>query len=190
MRLARTLGLAAGLAMVGSMGVPGVAQAAPPVENVHFENTAVGSFDDCGFTIDFNGTDSGHSLLREVEGSDGQAFLGHNNVKFRNVLTNPETGAVMVVSGQRLTKEFTARHVDGNIWEFTAHEVGQPFVVEDSEGNVVLRDRGRITLRVLFDTLGDSQPGGDTLEVEITGVHGPHPGLFVDFCAIATDLIG
>jgi hypothetical protein len=174
------------------MAVPGVAQAAPPVENVHFENHAVGSFDDCGFTIDFDGSDSGHNLVREVEGSDGQAFLGHNQVKFRNVLTNPETGAVMVVSGLRLTKEFTARHVEGDIWEFTAHEVGQPFVVEDSDGNVVLRDSGRVTLRVLFDTLGDSQPGGDTLEVEVTGVSGPHPSMDpdFDFCAIATDLIG
>jgi hypothetical protein len=106
------------------------------------------------------------------------------------VLTNPETGAFMVVRGQFLFREFTARQVSGDIWEFTAHEVGQPFVVEDSDGNVVLRDRGRVTFRAVLDTLGDSQPGGILLEEEITGVHGPHPGLSTDFCAIATDLIG
>jgi hypothetical protein len=83
-----------------------------------------------------------------------------------------------------------ARHVAGDIWEFTAHEVGSPFVVEDSAGKVVLRDRGRITLRAIFDTLGDSQPGGILLHEEITGVHGPHPGLDTDFCTIATQLIG
>jgi hypothetical protein len=69
------------------------------VENIHYENVDGGSFDDCGFTIDFESTNTGHFMVREVEGSDGQAFLGHDNVQFRNVLTNPETGAFMVVRG-------------------------------------------------------------------------------------------
>jgi hypothetical protein len=177
-------------AVVVAVAVPGMAQAAPPVENIHFEDADAGSFDDCGFTIDFDFTISGHDLVREVEGSDGQAFLGHSNVRFRNVLTNPETGAFMVVRGQFLFKEFTARQVSGDIWEFTAHEVGQPEVIEDSDGIVVQRNSGRVTRRVLFDTLGDSQPGGIVLEQEITGVHGPHPRISADFCAIVTDLIG
>ena len=175
---------------VAAVAVPGTAQAAPPLENVHYENVDVGSFDDCGFTIDFESTDTGHFMVREVEGSDGQAFLGHDNYQFRNVLTNPETGAFMVVHGRGLVKEFTARHVEGNIWEFTLQDVGQPFTIEDSEGNVVLRDIGRVTIRQLFDTLGDGQPGGELVDEEFTSVSGPHPGIDADFCAIATDLIG
>jgi hypothetical protein len=96
----------------------------------------------------------------------------------------------MVLSGHALFREVTARHVAGDIWEFTAHETGQPFVVEDSEGNLVLRDRGRATFRALFDTEGDGQPGGILLEDEVTGVPGPHPGLDIDFCELASDLIG
>ncbi|MBD0293094.1 MAG: hypothetical protein ICV70_05925 [Jiangellaceae bacterium] len=172
------------------MAASGVAQAAPPLENIHYEDVEEGSFDDCGFTIDFVSFNSGHFMVREVEGSGGQAFLGHDNFRYRIVLTNPETGASMVVRGHGLFREFTARHIEGDIWEFTAHEVGQPFVVEDSEGNVVLRDRGRLTFRAIFDTLGDSEPGGELLEEELTGMHGPHPGFFTDFCDIATDLIG
>jgi hypothetical protein len=57
-------------------------------------------------------------------------------------------------------------------------------------GNVVLRDQGRVTYRAIIDTLGDSQPGGELIEQEITSVSGPHPGLFADFCEIATNLIG
>ena len=171
------------------MAVPGTAQAAPPLENSHYDFVDVGSFDDCGFTIDFESTNTGHFMVR-VEGSDGQAFLGHDNFQFRNVLTNPETGAFMVVRGHGLFKEFTARYVAGNIWEFTAHEVGQPQTIEDSEGNVVLTESGRVTFRALFDTLGDGQPGGELLEEEITGVSGPHPGLDIDFCELASDLIG
>jgi hypothetical protein len=177
-------------ALIVGVAVPGMAQAAPPLENIHYDDVEVGSFDDCGFTIDFEITNTGHFMVREVEGSGGQAFLGHDNYQFRNVLTNPETGAFMVVYGHGLFKEFTASHVDGNIWEFTAHDVGQPITIEDSEGNVVLRDIGRVTFRALFDTLGDGQPGGELLEEEITSVSGPHPGIDTDFCAIATDLIG
>ena len=73
------------------------------------------------------------------------------------------------MSGHALFWEVTARHVARDIWEFTAHETGQPFVVEDSEGNLVLRDRGRVTFRALFDTEGDGQPGGILLEDEVTG---------------------
>lgn len=92
--------------------------------------------------------------------------------------------------GHGLFKEFTARHVAGNIWEFTAHEVGQPQTIEGSDGNVVLRDRGRVTFRAFFDTEGDGQPGGILLEEEVTGVSGPHPGLDIDFCELASGLIG
>ena len=54
----------------------------------------------------------------------------------------------------------------------------------------MLRDRGRITFRALFDTLGDGQPGGVLIEDEITGVSGPHPSLEADFCEIVTGVIG
>jgi hypothetical protein len=177
-------------ALVVAVAVPGVAQAAPPLENIHYENADAGSLDDCGLTIDFDFTESGHFMLRELNGSDSQAFLAHNNFQTREVWTNPATGAFMVFRTHGLFKDLTAHHVAGNIWEFTQHLAGQPFVIEDSDGNIVLRDRGLVTIRILFDTLGDSQPGGIVLEQEITSVHGPHPRISADLCAIVTDLIG
>jgi hypothetical protein len=180
-----------GALIVGvGVAVPGTAQAEPPLENVHYEFAETSSFDDCGFTIESNFATSGHFVVREIEGSGGQAFLGHDNYRFRDVLTNPDTGEWFVVYGHGLFKEKTGRQVEGDIWEFTAQDVGQPFVVEDSDGNVLLRDRGRVTYRALFDTLGDGQPGGELIEQEIISVSGPHPGLFADFCEIASDLIG
>lgn len=177
-------------ALISAVLAPGAAHAAPPVDHVRGEIAEAGSFDDCGFRIDFDLTARFHVLMREARDSDGQAFLGQEDFHFRNVLTNPATGAWFLVRGDAVFKEMTARHIEGDIWEFTAQEVGQAFVVENSAGEVVLRDRGRLTLRAVFDTLGDSQPGGILLEEEITGVSGPHPGLDTDFCAIATDLIG
>jgi hypothetical protein len=184
-----TTGVAA-LTVAAAMAVPSTAQAAPPLENIHYEFTDSSSFDDCGFTIESQVAGSGHFMVREIEGSDGQAFLGHDNYRYREVLTNPATGAWFVITGHALFKEMIGRQIDGDIWEFTAHEAGQPFVVEDSDGNVVLRDRGRLTFRAVFDTLGDGEPGGEFIEQELTSISGPHPGFFADFCEIATELIG
>ena len=83
--------------------------------------------------------------------------------------------------------------MDGNVYEFRTIEAGQPFVVRDGVGRVVLRDRGVIRHRLLFDTLGDGMPGGIELDDEIVGVGGPHPGFDQteeEFCAMVTSLIG
>lgn len=105
------------------------------------------------------------------------------------MLTHPATGVWFVSRGSTTFKEVTGRHIDGTVWEFTTHEVGTR-VFENSDGQVVLRDSGRIALRVLFDTLGDGQPGGGVLDEEVTGVHGSFPGFDVELCDVATQLIG
>jgi hypothetical protein len=53
-------------------------------------------------------------------------------------------------------------------------------------------DRGVIRHTFLFDTLGDSQPGGDFIVELSDDVHGPHPGFAEDFpfCEIAGRLTG
>jgi hypothetical protein len=60
-------------------------------------------------------------------------------------------------------------------------------------GKVVLRDRGAIFRTIIFDTLGDSKPGGVIVSETIDRVSGPHPDLDMDeatFCALVHDLIG
>ena len=85
-----------------------------------------------------------------------------------------------------------ATPLGGTIFEFEAVEAGQPFVIEDAEGNVVVRDRGALRHRIVFDTLGDDEPGGVVLEEFDSAVHGPHPGFADDFpfCEIAAELTG
>ena len=181
-----------GMLIIGlaAVAVPGTAYAAPPLENVRYEFTDTASFEECGLSLESAFSTSGHLMVKEVAGSDGQAYLAHDNYTFRDVLTNSANGEWFVVRGRGLVKEMTAVHVEDDIWEFTAQDVGQPFVIEDSDGNIVLRDRGRVTLRSVFDTLGDGEPGGVVLEEEITGVSGPHPSFTADFCEVITDLIG
>lgn len=168
---------------------PGQAMAAPPVDHLRDSFTDTRFFDDCGFTIRSEFTVGFHVLIRQAPNSDGQAFLGQENIRLYEVLTNPATGEWFVNCTTTTFKEVTARHIDGTVWEFTVHDVGTR-VFETSDGQVVLRDSGQVALRAVFDTLGDGQPGGVLLQEEVTGVHGSFPGFDVEFCDIATELIG
>jgi hypothetical protein len=154
----------------------------------HYSDTYSFSYDDCGFPVDATGQVSGQELLRVLPG--GQAFLDLNRQTFREVHTNVETGKWFVVRGNSLYHEIRGTQVEGNIYEFTSIEAGQPFVIEDSSGNVVVRDSGMIRQTFLFDTLGDGVPGGEFLGDISIVVHGPHPGFADDFpfCQIAADL--
>jgi hypothetical protein len=156
----------------------------------HYSGTDSFSFDDCGFTLDVESTFHGHALLRVLAG--GQAFLATDKYWYEDVYTNPDTGGSFVIRGNALFHETKGTLVEGNIYEFVQIEAGQPFVVYDSDGNVVVRDRGVIRSTILFDTLGDSQPGGELVEVLHTSVSGPHPGFAddFDFCGLAAELTG
>jgi hypothetical protein len=61
------------------------------------------------------------------------------------------------------------------------------------DGNVVLREAGAIWFEIVFDTLGDSMPGGEVLDETVLRVSGPHPLFDMDeaaFCGMVHDLIG
>jgi hypothetical protein len=92
--------------------------------------------------------------------------------------------------GKVLFNEVEATHVEGSIFEFRFVEAGQPFVVEDSDGNVVVRNNGSVHGTYLFDTQGDDQPGGEWIADLDFRVAGPHSSLDKDPCDYAVELIG
>ena len=86
--------------------------------------------------------------------------------------------------------EVKATHVGGNVFEFRSVEAGQPFVVQDSDGNVVARNRGSVRVTFVFDSEGDDEPGGIYLDDLDVRVAGPHPSLEKHPCEYASELIG
>ena len=86
--------------------------------------------------------------------------------------------------------EVKATQVEGTVYEFTQLEAGQPFVVEDSSGRVVLRDRGVIRYHVVFDTGGDAEPGGEFVDFLGADVNGRHPGFDTFYCEIVGGFVG
>ena len=183
------LSVALGLAM---LALPAAAANAKPYDSGTYEYQFQGNFHDCGLRLHAEETGHGRYADRTVRGSDGQAFLNHNNYWFHQVITNRDNGKWLVASGHGLFKELAATHISGDIWEFTAHETGQPFALFDSDGKLVLRDRGLIAYRAQFDTLGDGKPGGEPVgDGAVTMIAGPHPSLdHRAFCTAVLSVIG
>lgn len=181
------IGVLAALAVLALGTSPAAAQV---IEKGPYSGTDSSSFDDCGFTLNVESEFRGRYLIRADR--RGQAFYLTDKFWYRDVVTNADTGEWFVIRGNGLFHEVKARLVSGTIYEFTAIEAGQPFVIEDAAGNVVVRDRGVIRRTALFDTLGDGVPGAVLIEETHVSVHGPHPGFADDFpfCEIAAELTG
>lgn len=144
----------------------------------------------CGFPIEVTGSREDLFLIREGKNSDDGAFPVLNRFSWRETWTNAGTGEWFLIRGKATFNEVEATHVEGSIFEFRAHESGQPFVVEDSDGNVVARNTGSVHFSYLFDTGGDDEPGGEWVADTDFRIAGPHPSLFVDPCEYALELIG
>jgi len=161
------------LAVCGSMLCAAPA-GATVIERFQFDDEYTDTFQDCGLTLQVVGTASGNIVTRE--GREEGSFFGHLNYTYEDVVTNVATGKSVLVSGRATFQETKATHVEGTIFEFTSVEAGQPFTVRDMDGNLILRDRGAVRATILFDTLGDAEPGGELIDVLSEHVAGPHPG--------------
>lgn len=169
---------------------PSVAQAQRPYEHARFHDVITFPGEECGIPVENELTLSVHLLVREVRGSDGQAYLGMENIRATQVVTNPANDRWFVIRRVGTSKEVKATHVEGNVWAFHLQETGV-FKLIDSDGKLVLQDRGRITRTGYFDTLGDGKPGGKLLFEEFTGMHGKFPLFDEDVaCPAITGLIG
>jgi hypothetical protein len=187
---ARKLALAVAI-VAGSTFTTGPANAAP-LTREHYSGTDSFSFEDCGFLIEGTTTFSGVFMLKQGRAGDPTPYL-FDNYSRDTVYTNPATGAWFTLHGNGLFKDLHVVNVEGTIYRFESIEVGQPFVVRDSNGNVVLRDRGRLLTTIEVDTLGDNNLDNDIFidgSFQLLADNGRHPGFFADFCDIAADLIG
>jgi hypothetical protein len=146
----------------------------------------------CGLEVRHDFVVSGHFRTRTGKQDLDQAFFGQSSERFTDTFTNLANGAWFTVDGRITLMDVRATALGDDIFEFMFRESGMS-VVRDMDGNVVLRDSGAIWTLEVFDTLGDSQPGGESLNQTVIRVSGPHPGFEQDeetLCATVHDLIG
>jgi len=191
------MGLRRIVATAGTFAVMVVMALAAPAQATVFDSGPI-SFQDsfeedlCGIAVRHDVIVSGHFRTRTGKGDLDQAFFGQGTVKFTDTFTNLATGASFSIEGKVVDKDVKATPLGGNIFEFRFQEAGT-VVVRDMDGNVVLRDSGVFRTTIVFDTLGDSLPGGEVLEETVDRVSGPHPLFEMDeaaFCDMVHDLIG
>src|SRR6187431_1719548 len=138
-----------------SMGVAGTAASRvdatvdkqePYTESYSYE------YSDCGYPIEVVGefTVEGGGLRTGKNKTESFFFLRERH-SFHETHTNTVNDESFVVRSDNSTiHEVKATQVEGSVYEVTQLEVGQPFVVEDSDGNLVARDRGSIRYHFVF----------------------------------------
>jgi hypothetical protein len=161
------------------------------IDRERFAFSSSEEFELCGIAVHQDSEVSGTAHLRVGKGKLDSAFFAHVTYQYTDTITNPANGKFLVIEGHAVFQDTKATPVEGTVFQFTSVEAGQPFVLRDSSGHVVLRDRGAIRTTILFDTLGDDTPGGEVVDVISERLAGPHPGFDEGaFCAAVEDLIG
>lgn len=196
MRINRTItALVAALAVGLPVAIAAPAQATMFDKVTHYEGTwspPGGTEELCGMDVGYRVDFKGAYLIRAGKGKQAGAFFLHDKRFAVETFTNEATGRWFTVSVNVVVQDVKATRVDGPIFEFVTHEVGQ-VTVRDMNGTPLLRDRGRIAWNYLFDTGGDDVPGGTYLDELGVQVSGPHPIYDLsdeDFCAAVIPLIG
>ena len=180
-------------ALAGSLALA----AASPAQAAVFEHGTF-SFEEsvdedlCGIAAHRDTTVTGKFRTRTGKGDLDQAFFGQALIDSTDTFTNLATGASFSIEGSFIGKDVKATPLGGNLFEFSGLEAGT-VTVRDMDGNVVLSDSGAIWRTFVFDTFGDSMPGGDVLDETVDRVSGAHPFFEMDeaaFCDMVHDLIG
>lgn len=183
-RVRRTLATAVALTTVAVAAAP-----ASVIEKGRIVDGSYGFAYDCGFPVEVTGIASGNFRLREGTGDDATAFFSLDRISFREVHTNALTGEWFSVSGHFANNDVSATRIEGSLFEFRTIKAGPVAVIQDSEGNLVSRDRGVLRRTILFDTRGDQEPGGEFVGLVALDLAGPHP-TFDRLCGVATELTG
>jgi hypothetical protein len=136
---------------------------------------------DCGYGMHVVGTETHLFLTRADKKLDGNAFFT-NNYEVHETWTAAD-GRWFTLSANGIAKDLTAKSVGDSVYEFTFHDVGQPFVIEDSSGHVISRDRGNFTGHFT----ANFADGSSSFDFDL---HGPHPMFDADLCKAVAPLTG
>src|SRR6188474_3689271 len=98
---------------------------------------------DCGYPMQVSGTESHLYQVRVDKKLDGN-FLFTDNYRAEETWTAPD-GRSFTLSANGGLKDIKAKSLGDSVYQFAWHDVGQTFVIKDSSGNVISRDRGNVT---------------------------------------------
>jgi hypothetical protein len=160
---------------------------------VSSSSPTVTSFDDCGPSVDVDERVWGTFVIKDATPrTGGQYFMVQQKLNGFVTFTNQQTGDSFTAEWRTTFKELPATPSDDdpNVVTYRTHETGVWQVLRDSSGKVRYRDAGNVVIEYTFDTLSDSEPGGDLLSEERIRTSGRFDTFDADFRAVVEDLIG
>ena len=180
-RARRWLGLTAAIVITMTLTAGSASATVGERERV-FKNPYEFTAWDCGYPMQVVGVETHFIHVRTDRRVDGNVFFT-NNYSWRETWTAAD-GRSFTISGNGIFKDVQAKSLGGSLYQFAFHENGQPFVLKDSSGKVISRDRGNLTGSYTFDF--------GTGEFNFLGnkLHGPHPMFGVDLCKAVAPLTG
>jgi hypothetical protein len=189
MRLARTLGLAAGLAMVGSMALAGGATARP-IEHTAIHDEFSEVIDDfcevSGLTVQVDTVVDGRFLLNP-HGPDGLAYL-LNTLKITSVYTNVANDNTVTEVGNGM--ELDLRVTDNGDGTLTILVLSTGNIaVYGPDGKALARNPGQVRFELLIDHGGTPSDPSDDEFLEFLGVVKGSTGRTDDFCAAVVPVL-
>jgi hypothetical protein len=189
MRLARTVGLAAGLAMVGSMALAGGASARPLEHTAFHEEFSETITDFCevsGLTVQVDTVLDGRFLLNP-HGPDGLAYF-HINLRVTNVYTNLANGNTVTEIGNAVDKDLRVTDNGDGTLTILVMTTGN-IAVFDPDGKALARNPGQVRFELLVDHAGTPTDPSDDEEPEFLGVVKESTGRTDDFCAAVVPVL-
>jgi hypothetical protein len=183
MRLARTLGLAAGLAAAASMALAGAASA-KPIEHTEFHGEFTEIFEDfCdvpGLTVQFDHVDDGRFLFNP-HGPDGLAYA-QATLKFTNVFTNLANGNTVTEVGNAVDKDLLVTDNGDGTLTILIMTTGNS-ALYGPDGKAIGRNPGQVRFEILIDDGGTPTDPSDDEFLEDLGLVKGSTGRTDDFCA-------
>lgn len=188
------LTLLAALVSSALLAVTAPPAVAAPIESGTFDFTDSSTSDDCGYPISIEEQRVGRYVVKDsTPASGGQFFRLQQKTTYSGVFTNVETGAYFTESWHTTFKELPGTVIsddDPDVVKYRTHETGVWDVIRDSSGKVRYRSTGNLVFEYVFDTGGDSAPGGELISEEFIRTSGNWQTFDAHFCDIADELIG
>jgi hypothetical protein len=189
MRLARTLGLAAGLAMVGSMALAGGASA-EPIEHTEFHDEFTEVVDDfcevSGLTVQIDFVFDGRFLVNP-HGPDGLAYF-QVTLKFTNVYTNVANGNTVTEVGNAVDKDLRVTDNGDGTLTILILTTGN-VAAYGPDGKALARNPGQVRFEILIDHGGTPTDPSDDEFLEDLGLVKGSTGRTDDFCAAVVPVL-
>jgi hypothetical protein len=137
---------------------------------------------DCGYPMDVAGV-AYDQVSARVDQHTGFTYSSDN---YRGSETwTAADGRSFSLSWNGLNKDVKAVPLGGSVYQDTFNQVGQPFVITDSSGTVVSRDRGDVSITLTIDI-----STGNIVDILGVKIAGPHPSFSQDLCAMVRSLTG